>query len=60
MGMTYKSIWGKIYEKSRMKSVKLIFSSSTMSNKGISLTRKNTQYRIIKLAKKGASISVAI
>jgi hypothetical protein len=52
-------MFGKRYEKSRIKSATPIFSSRTKLRNGISFTKKKTQFMMTKLAKKGASISVA-
>jgi len=60
MGIMYKSIFGKIYAKRRIKSAKPIPRLRTISSMGTRRTRKNTPYRIRKQAKKGASSSVAI
>jgi len=59
IGIEYRNMLGKRYEKRRKKSANPILSSSTALRKGMSLTRKKTQFMIRKLAKNGESSSVA-
>ena len=59
MGIEYRNMLGKRYENRRRKSARPILKSSTALRKGMSLTRKKTQFMMRKLAKNGESISVA-